>query len=293
MDNVFEQDVAKYKANFDVLENEIKTRTNGILMLEKTLKEAEEKGVDDEQKHLIFNAIEEERDKYDYLEEIKRTIETEKSEEAKIKYRVSEEDKEFIQKIHDIEVNPVKEKKENPIREDLDIIFEGWHSTNSLMTNGIECTNSVRHPVLDYCFLVKLPDILNTRVNEVTQFFYTLPERHFLKKYGMIDVSVRESVNSGQLINALKNRGKDIYGQIRFVKTDTTGEYQYTLIFTGLKLENITDDCYSYNTQEPHKIHLQFKYKKVDYLTKETANEATTKKDTSNKTDKEEKTDDK
>ena len=110
-----------------------------------------------------------------------------------------------------------------------------------------------------------------------------MPKKGFLRrKRGFIDVSIRESANTKQLENILKNNGKHIYDEIRLIKVDSNGKYQYTLVFTGLKLERFDDDCYSYDSNETHGLYLHFKYKKVEYVT-DRKDETTGKKDNNNK----------
>ena len=278
MDKEFEASVAYYKKNFDELEKEIKTRENGIIMLENTLSEADEKNTDTENKTLIIKAIEEEREKYEFLSEIKRVIEVETSKDTP---KVSQEDIELLEKIHNFEENTVVKEKNAPTKKDREAVLDNWYSINSLRNNGYNLTNSIRQPILDYCFIVELPELFDTKPNEINHIYYKLPEKCCLfSKRGTIDVSVRESVNTKQMENALKNRGKHIYGEIRLVKIDTQGRYLYTMVFTGLKFEGFEDNCYSYGTEEPHGLYLRFKYKEVKYVTDKTNETAAEKNNT-------------
>lgn len=280
MDKEFEESVAHYKEHFDDLEKEIKVIGNGIIMLEKTLSETEEKG-NVEQVAMITRALGEERGKLEYLEEIRRVIDVEYYNKPK----VSQEDIEMLEKIHDIEETDKAKKETDPTWMDKDIILSNWHTIDFLSKNGFEATNSIRQPLFAYGFLVKLPDIFETRENEIMTFYYKLPKKRFLfRKRGSIAVCIRESKNTRQFENMLKNIGKHIYDEIRLIRVDNSGKYQYTLVFTGLKLEQFDEGYFSYEGMEPKSLYLSFKYRKVEYVT-DREDETADKKDNNRKKD--------
>lgn len=268
-----------YTNDREQLTKDIKTFENSVSMLQTTKDEMSKKGADEETITLVIKEIEEVKEKLSVLKDIEKILNIEDDNIMKIK--VTNVDRELIEKIHNIESKNMESHEKNMLSLDEVIVLENWSSVNSFLKNGYEKTYSARNPVLNYCFLVKLPDILDIKSNEITGFRYMLPYRtnglfKRLRKYGDVDVTFRESVGSNQMMELVKNTGKNIYGEIRLITTDRCGKYQHTLVFSDLILKEYRDFGYTYSNEDSHVLCLHFKFRKIEYIDK-TADEATTK----------------
>lgn len=290
----FNDDVSYYSRNKIKLQDEIRECVNEIIALETTMEKNKEIGAEDnESDNLIEDKVAKLKERATYLKEIRETIRME--EETKYKVKMSEKDKELLQKIHDIEDNQ-EENVDEQDNEDRMIILSEWSTVKSLMKNGINKTYSLREYFLNHYFLVKLPDIFNIRPSEIVSFDYTIPQGKkigLFKKRGEISVIFRETIGYGQISSIYKNLGRNIYDKIRLIKIDKDGKHQYTIVFSGLKLTNFYDGNYAYENETEHEIIMHLTYKNIEYVDAVNVSghkvyETTTEEKHSNKTDKKE-----